>query len=769
MHGAELIHAHPFWALWLIPALPLLGAAVNGIFGLKLYRAFGPRVNHTIAIVLPSISFVIAVTAFIQLAGLDEHARALRHTLFPFLHLGLLDADLSFWMDPLSGVMTLVVTLVGTLIHVYSVGYMHGDPSYWRFFAYLNLFMASMLTLVLGDNFLVMFIGWEGVGLCSYLLIAFWYQEKPNAVAGMKAFIVNRVGDFGFVMAMALLFWGLAGDYSGRLFVSDDGYRTGYYEAATVQELEQSLLAHQAKVGFREPQRVPPTSLRFDAVRARVEQEAAQWKADSPSAKQFMGVALVTLICLFLFLGATGKSAQIPLYVWLPDAMAGPTPVSALIHAATMVTAGVYMVARCNFLFSLSPVAMTVVALVGALTALYAATIGLFQYDIKKVLAYSTVSQLGYMFIGVGVGAYWAGIYHLTTHAVFKALLFLGSGSVILGCHHVQDMRKMGGLKKYMPLTHWTYWFACIAITTAPVFIVSNGFFSKDEILWKAFDAQHLLIPGWIIWLIGFVGASLTAFYMWRSYYMTFTGEYRGGHDSHGHGAPDDHGHHGGAPHESPRTMTWVLVTLAVLIIPTAALGFWPLLHIEPLFEHWLHPVVGKAMASLSWRSAVENVFTLEAGLAAASVAISLGGWLTARALYKDAKSAIPERLLASPNPLLRAPHTLIYNKYFVDEAYDWLVVRRTRQLAHILYWIDQKIIDGLVNLMGFLGRLVSAIDGLIDALVVDGLVNGVANSFAFVGRKLRQIQTGRIQSYLAGAIVGALLLVLVNFFLMVD
>jgi NADH-quinone oxidoreductase subunit L len=469
-----------------------------------------------------------------------------------------------------------------------------------------------------------------------------------------------------------------------------------------------------------------------------------------------MGVALVTLICLFLFVGATGKSAQIPLYVWLPDAMAGPTPVSALIHAATMVTAGVYMMARLNFLFALSPAAMTVVALVGAVTALYAATIGLFQYDIKKVLAYSTVSQLGYMFIGVGVGAYWAGVYHLLTHAVFKALLFLGSGSVILGCHHEQDMRKMGGLKKYMPITRWTYWAGCVAITTAPFFFLSNGFFSKDEILWKAFDAQHLLVPGWVIWLIGFVGAGLTSFYMWRSYYMTFTGDYRG------HAEKDDHGH-GGTPHESPLSMTGVLATLAVLILPTAyALGFWPLVGVEPLFEHWLHPVTGAATESLAWRSATEHVHSLEVILAVCSIALALSMFGVATWLYRDGKNPLPQKLLDSDSGLLRGIYTVIYNKYFVDEAYDWLVVRRTRQLSELLYSLDQRVIDGAVNLAGFIGRIVAAIDGMIDALVVDGAVNGVAHGLGAAGRAIRRTQTGRIQTYLAGAAVGVLLLILI-------
>ncbi|MBI5507839.1 MAG: NADH-quinone oxidoreductase subunit L [Deltaproteobacteria bacterium] len=789
MHAAALFHPTSLPYLWLIPALPFLGALINGTVGLKLMRRFGPKVNHTIAILLPTISFVLSVLAFAKLLTLEPEARAIRQSLFPFLHVGFMDADMAFWVDPLSATMLLIITFIGTLIHVYSVGYMAGDDGYWRFFAYLNLFMGSMLMLVLGDNFLVMFIGWEGVGLCSYLLIAFWYKEKANAVAGMKAFVVNRVGDFGFVLGLALLFWGLQGSYSGTLGLSD-GYRAGLYAAEPITRWENAELGRQAVVGFVEPRQVPPTSLRFDLVKSRVEAEHEAWAERSPAAKTFMGIPLIVLVCLLFFVGATGKSAQIPLYVWLPDAMAGPTPVSALIHAATMVTAGVYMVARLGFLFALSPTAMTVVALTGVITALFAASIGLFQHDIKKVLAYSTVSQLGYMFVGVGVGAYWAGIYHLLNHAVFKACLFLGSGSVILGCHHEQDMRKMGGLKKYMPVTRWTYWMACVAITTAPLFFLSNGFFSKDEILWKAFDAQHLLVPGWVVWLIGFIGAAFTSFYMWRSYYMTFTGLYRGGaahghdahaQDAHAHDAHADHkahdDHHAAAghattPHESPRSMTFVLATLAALIIVTIGLGFWPLLGIVPLFEHWLAPVVGEATESLTWMSAAHGVFlglqahTWEMLLAAGSVLLALGSFFVARALYKDAQSPIPARLMASTHPVVRFTHRLIYNKYFVDEAYDFLFVRRARALAGLFFAIDQKVIDGVVNLLALCGRLVSTLDGAIDALVVDGVVNGVANGFAGMGRRVRLAQTGQIQTYLAGAIVGVLVLVLINYFL---
>jgi len=743
-----------FGLLWLIPVLPLIGAAINGLFGAHLMRKFGPRINHIIAILLPTGSFVITVVALFTLMGLPEEGRALHQNLFPFIHIGFFDADMAFWMDPLSATMCLIITFVGTLIHVYSTGYMKGDPSYWRFFAYLNLFMAAMLTLVLGDNFLVMFIGWEGVGLCSYLLIAFWYKEKANAVAGMKAFVVNRVGDFAFILGLGLLFWGMMGSFAGGITDSTYDYDMVYGRRAN--ELQTIDMVRETSGFYDQGNRVMPASLRFDAARSIIRRDRSAWMENSPVAKTFLGIPLVVLVSLLIFFAATGKSAQIPLYVWLPDAMAGPTPVSALIHAATMVTAGVYVVARMSFLFHLSPTAMTVVALVGAATALFAATIGLFQYDIKKVLAYSTVSQLGYMFIGVGVGAYWAGIYHLLTHAVFKATLFLGSGSVILGCHHEQDMRKMGGLAKSMPSTARTYLIACIAITTAPFFFIANGFFSKDEILWKAFDAGHLLIPGWVIWGIGWLGAALTSFYMWRSYYLTFTGEYRG-HEK---------------PHESPRSMTWVLWTLAGLSFVTIALGFWPLVGVEPVFEHWLHPVVGAATDALAWLSKSEKPYgpwsmhTWEYALAAASVLIALAGWLTARILYKDAKSEVPARLLASTSPMVRKPYQLIFNKYYVDEVYDYLVVRRVRQISELLYGFDQKVIDGLVNLVGAIGRFIGFVDGMIDALIVDGLVNGVAKFFGAVGNLVRRSQTGQIQSYLFGALAGALLLVMLNYFL---
>ena len=453
---------------------------------------------------------------------------------------GRLTVDLAFALDPLSMMMVLIITGIGTLIHVFSIGYMAEEPAYWRFFAYLNLFVFAMLLLVMGDNFAVMFFGWEGVGLASYLLIAFWYTDPEKAKAGMKAFVANRFGDFGFIVGLMLLFWGLGGAWEARPgLVRNLDYlpnaelhtAAGGPNAATADALAPRVDG--VKVG--------PT-MNFRELRDQVVIEATGVKEHLANSTVW-GISLLTLIGMLLFVGAMGKSAQLPLYVWLPDAMAGPTPVSALIHAATMVTAGVYMVARLNFLFVMSPSAMGWVALIGALTALFAASIGFFQYDIKKVLAYSTVSQLGFMFIGVGTGAYWAGVYHLMTHAFFKATLFLGSGSVILGCHHEQDMRKMGGLKKYMPITRWTYLIATIAIAGFPI---ANGFYSKDEILWKAFTSHHLALFGhpvpWLgpfIYVVGLIAATGTSFYMYRSYYMTFTGEYRG-HGGHHHDAAED-------------------------------------------------------------------------------------------------------------------------------------------------------------------------------------------------------------------------------------
>src|SRR3954469_17903706 len=504
--------------LWLIPAFPLLGSAINAFLGPRLQKAYGKRAVHTIAIGAMVLSCVVAEVAFWKMVASHAPERFFENHLWTMWQSGALKVDLSFGLDPLGVLMTMIVTHVATLIHVYSMGYMADEPAYWRFFMWLNLFVFSMLLLVMGSNFVVMFFGWEGVGLCSYGLIGFWYEDMEKAKAAMKAFVVNRFGDFGFIIGLFILFWSLSGSWAPQTnkYVPEKGL------AGAVQGVGPDL-PKESESGVR----LGPT-VEFRELRNQISDESTGM-AERLKEMTFRGFPVLALICILFFVGAAGKSAQIPLYVWLPDAMAGPTPVSALIHAATMVTAGVYMVARLNFLFAMSPAAMTVVATVGCLTAIFAASIGFFQYDIKKVLAYSTVSQLGFMFIGVGVGAYWAGVFHLMTHAFFKACLFLGSGSVILACHHEQDMRKMGGLAKYTPITRWTYLASCWAIAGFPF---AAGFYSKDEILWKAWTAEGLSLPwiGHAIYVVGAIAALGTSFYMFRSYYMTFTGEYRGGH-----------------------------------------------------------------------------------------------------------------------------------------------------------------------------------------------------------------------------------------------
>ena len=463
--------------VWLIPLFPLIGFLINGLVGKSLPKS----VVGTIGSAAVGLSFLVTVAIFLEFLKLPADARSVEKVVYTWIASGPFKVSVAFLIDPLSLIMLLVVSGVSTLIHIYSIGYMHDDEGFYRYFAYLNLFVFAMLILVSANNFLLMFVGWEGVGLCSYLLIGFWYEKQSASDAGKKAFVVNRIGDFGFLLGIFLIFWTFG-------------------------------------------------SVNFTEVFAL-------------AAKYPVGSGVITAITLFLFLGATGKSAQIPLYTWLPDAMEGPTPVSALIHAATMVTAGVYMVARCSALYVLAPISMTVVAAVGALTAIFAATIGMAQFDIKRVLAYSTVSQLGYMFLACGVGAFTSGIFHLMTHAFFKALLFLGSGSVIHGLHGEQDMRKMGDLKKHMPITYWTFLLATLAI--AGIFPFA-GFFSKDEILF------HSLVNGHhVYWGIATVAAFITAFYMFRAVFMTFYGESR----------VDPHVH----PHESPPLMTVPLMILAGL------------------------------------------------------------------------------------------------------------------------------------------------------------------------------------------------------------
>jgi NADH-quinone oxidoreductase subunit L len=800
-HKEAIANAVQIGWLWLIPAFPLLGAALNAFFGARLQKRYGKGVVHTIAVGAMVLSCVVAEVAFWKMVFAHPHERFFEDHLWTMWQSGALKIDLSFGLDPLGMLMTMIVTHVATLIHVYSIGYMADEPAYWRFFFWLNLFVFSMLLLVMGSNFVVMFFGWEGVGLCSYGLIAFWYEDLEKAKAGMKAFVVNRFGDFGFVIGLFILFWSLSGAWApgSNQYVPERGLSGAIRGVAPD-------LPKTSPSGVR----LGPT-MEFRELRNQVADESTG-VAERLKEMTFWGVPVLALICILFFVGATGKSAQIPLYVWLPDAMAGPTPVSALIHAATMVTAGVYMVARLNFLFALSPMAMTVVATVGCLTAIFAASIGFFQYDIKKVLAYSTVSQLGFMFIGVGVGAYWAGIFHLMTHAFFKACLFLGSGSVILACHHEQDMRKMGGLREYTPITRWTYLAACITIAGFPV---ASAFYSKDEILWKAFTARGLMMP-WIgpaIWLVGSIAALGTSFYMFRSYFMTFTGKYRGGeghedkerqedphamaahahaadalaaradglgtriaadaahhvpdsvphqHDmSHG-AAPvlhDDHGHHGGVPHESPRTMTYVLIALAAASVLAGFIFGWPAAwggH-GPLLEHWLAPSL-PAQELVPFADAghsTELLFQFIGGVLVAGV-----GWFAAWALYAENRSTVPARLKAT----FPRAWAFVFNKYYVDELYQATVVRGSLLFSRAMYWLDQNLIDGIVNFMGFLGRTVAYVDAAIDKYIVDGAVNGLADLTVNSGRALRRVQTGHIQSYLYGALGGAIAFVIIQY-----
>jgi NADH-quinone oxidoreductase subunit L len=783
---------HPAGYLWLIPLFPLVGSIINATMGWRFERAGRKQLVHVVAVGAMAAAFAVAVRAFVEMLSLDPGHRFLQDTLWNLLTAGKLSVDFAFALDPLSMMMVLIITFIGTLIHVFSIGYMWHDEAkaYWRFFMWLNLFVFSMLLLVMGDNFAVMFFGWEGVGLCSYGLISYYYTDREKAAAGMKAFVVNRFGDFGFLAGLLLLFWGLGGAWA----VGEHGHQeyepTVGVNAVTGAATKQEMLDSSRVLDLGEGQsvRIGPT-LNFRELRDQVVIEKTGI-AEHLKEEKVWGIALLTLIGMFLFVGAMGKSAQVPLYVWLPDAMAGPTPVSALIHAATMVTAGVYMVARLNFVFALAPSAMGWVALIGAITALFAASIGFFQYDIKKVLAYSTVSQLGFMFIGVGVGAYWAGTYHLLTHAFFKATLFLGSGSVILGCHHEQDMRKMGGLSKHMPITRWTYLIACWAIAGFPW---ASGFYSKDEILWKAFSSEHLQLFGvatpWLgpaIYLAGIVAATGTAFYMFRSYYMTFTGEYRGaGGHGHEHGedphasvaAPhhaDAHGHHdahpepdpadahgahgghgGGTPHESPWTITAVLATLAAGAVLVSLIGIpaiWS--GHEPLLEEWLKPALTAEVSFAEKPHFMEWIFQ------AIGVGAGVVGWFFARMLYKDNRSAVP----AQTKERFLAAWTVVYNKYYVDELYDLVVIRPSLLWSRFLSFIDGSLIDWLVNFVGVVVRLFANLDGAIDRYFVDGAVNMVASATLSGGRGLRRLQTGQVQTYLYGALAGGLVVILLNF-----
>lgn len=642
----EVIHTSTVWNwVFLIPILPLLGVIINTF----LLRRASEKIVGWFATSTVFVSFILSVIVFFELRTLAPDSRSIETILFEWIKVGKLSIDWAVLIDPLSVVMMLIVTGVGGIIHLYSIGYMHGDPGFRKFFIYLNLFIFFMLWLVMGNSYPILFIGWEGVGLCSYLLIGFWYKDMSKASAGKKAFIVNRIGDWGFLLGMLLLFV--------------------HFETLQFTEL-------------------------FPKVIAGLSPELT---------------STLTLITILLFIGAVGKSAQIPLYVWLPDAMAGPTPVSALIHAATMVTAGIYMVVRSNLLFTLSPVTMELVATIGAITAFYAATIGVRQWDIKKILAYSTVSQLGFMFLGAGVGAYETGIAHVMTHAFFKACLFLGAGAVIHSMEHAfhksnqhydpQDIRYMGGLRKKIPYTYWTFLIATIAIAGIPGF---SGFFSKDEILWKTFASGHYLL-----WGLASITAGITAFYMFRLVYLTFFGNFRGGQSSEEH------------IHEVTPYMTIVLVILAFLSVFGGYLAVPHLLGGHFLIGEWLEPVlrVSRTLPPLAYYS-VHHPISLEFGLMGLSVLIAFVGIFLAYRLFK-VKQQSPSTLSEKSKGIAN----LLENKYWVDEIYETIVINPIHKFS-IFAW---KILD---------------------ASGIDGFINGVGKTVIRVGSHLRLIQTGFLSNY---------------------
>jgi NADH-quinone oxidoreductase subunit L len=664
----DSFHTEPLLAY--IVLAPLIGAAILGLVGKKL----GERFIGLIGCSTVAVSSVLSIYLFINHHSQLEEGHKFYDYLFTWISVGSFRADASLLLDSLSAIYILFITFVAFWIHVFATGYMHGEAGYWRFFAYMNLFMFSMLTLVLADNFLLMFVGWEGVGLCSYLLIGYYFTKDFANDAAKKAFVVNRIGDFGFVLGVMLLFL-----KAGSIFYFDDPARS--IHGAFTWALSQ-----------------PPDPLGSSAI--------------------FAGG--ITTIGVLLFVGAIGKSAQLPLYVWLPDAMAGPTPVSALIHAATMVTAGVYMVARASSIYTHAPAAMMIIAIIGAATALFAATIGLAQWDIKKVLAYSTISQLGYMFLACGVGAFGAGIFHVFTHAFFKALLFLGAGSVIIGMHHEQDMRRMGGLKKYMRITCLTMLAGWLAISGFPLF---SGFFSKDEILFKTFTNSVLPEP-WskVLWFVAALTAFLTAIYMTRLMVLTFWGNERFAESDSAHHAPEGHSH-SVHPHESPPSMVIPLVVLAAGAILMGFLGIPEILSfgkIENYFEHFIAPSVQDVHEHLD--AGVTNLHSVELNLMLISTAVALIGlalgwvWFRRRPLWD--------------------PPKLLEDKYYVDEVYNAAVI--------------QPIKVGSTNVLW----------KFIDVRIIDGAVNGAGQVAALLGTSLRYVQSGLARSYVAIVVLGALLII---------
>ncbi len=755
--------------IWLVPLLPLIGAAINGIFG-RWFR-FPEKLIGTIAVGTVALAFLISAAA-IYSYGFSGDAQwpkpyVTTQTVFTWIPGGavqqtlgqapagqsttisiagqpvtvakprasLLNIEWSYQLDPLSAIFMLVVTGVGLCIFVFATGYMHDDPGFYRFFAYMGLFMFSMLVLVMGSNFVMMFVGWEGVGLCSYLLIGHYFNRAEAANASRKAFITNRIGDFGFMLAV----FGIIATFGSAQFTSVIPAAAGYPVEA---------LGH--------------------------------W-------------GLLSWIALGLMIGACGKSAQFPLHVWLPDAMAGPTPVSALIHAATMVTAGLYMLTRTNVIFQHSQTMMLVVAVVGAFTAIFAATIGITQNDIKKVLAYSTVSQLGFMFLACGVGAFAIGIFHVMTHAFFKALMFLGAGSVIHGMHHEQDMRRMGGLKKYMPITYLTFFAGWLAICGIIPF---SGFWSKDEILWRTASTNHIPL-GWLLWIVATIAATCTAFYMTRLMAMTFWGKFRGAEDKH-----DSHGHGAHTPHESPKSMWVPLVVLAILAtvgglvgISTAFTGgkevggrmnivtwlspvIWnpaknsfgdgsaesrpeprraeAPINMEPLTEGGTpygptgFNLAEAAEHKLGSETATEWVFIV-ISLLVAGLGMGLGF------LFYIKDTRLPDIWAKRLGPLYRAS----YNKYWIDEFFGWAFTRRTMDLARGVFAFDSKVVDGGVNGSAWLTRLSSRITGGTDKYFVDGLVNAIAGFvMRLMSPMVRAAQTGLTANYALVMVIGLLVAV---------
>ncbi|MDI6802029.1 MAG: NADH-quinone oxidoreductase subunit L [Thermodesulfovibrionales bacterium] len=622
----------------LIPLLPLIAFTINIVFGKGIIK----EKAHWVSILAVLGSFVISASTFTEVLN----GKIINYDVYNWIVSGNFRVTIGFLIDQLTAIMLIVVTSVSLLVHIYSVGYMHGDKGYYRFFAYLSLFTFSMLMLVMGNNLLQLYFGWEAVGLCSYFLIGFWYEKKSAADAGKKAFIVNRFGDFGFGLGVIMIFLML-----GTVHYSDIFSKVGTLTGQTINIL-----------GYN--------------------------------------VDLITLIALLLFCGAVGKSAQIPLHVWLPDAMEGPTPVSALIHAATMVTAGVFMVARFNPLFSLSEVAMNVVALTGAITSLFAATIALVQNDIKRIVAYSTVSQLGYMFLACGVGAYGAGIFHLYTHAYFKALLFLGAGSVMHAMAGELDVQKMGGLKKHMPITYITFLIASLSIAGIPGLA---GFFSKDEILWLAYN--HGMV-GKIVWAMGTVVAALTAFYSFRIIFLAFHGKFRGTHEQEHH------------LHESPKVMTIPLIILAIGAISAGWFGIPAALGGSNAIAHFFEPVLGHPHVTAGHEE--------EFMVMGISIAAAIGGIFISWIFY-SLKPEMPKNLAKK----FKRIYITLWNKYYVDELYDFIIVRPMKWLANSI--------------------LVAVTDGKI----IEGIVNGVPQAIRNFSERLRKLQTGQLQHYGLGMALG--------------